>query len=239
MIRYQPFGIIGYASAIDHFLRSTPEYHDRFHDLGVQFVMPAAEMPPREDTIPMIEDVFNCPTIQEFGGVEFGQVAMKLSSDPWEVFPDLNVLEVEAETQSGVAATLVTTLYDRYLPLIRYKQGDVITGCETLDHGHVTSFTALRGRSNDNIELENGTVLSNITIWDIMKSEKGVTNFQFIIGKNGMTLRLIGRRENGREERILEKLSRLHSDLRHTRVEYVEDLETNKAGKRRWVVDKR
>jgi phenylacetate-coenzyme A ligase PaaK-like adenylate-forming protein len=200
--------------------------------------MPAAEMPPRKSTIPMIEDVFECPTIQEFGGVEFGHVAMKMSSDHWEVFPDLNVLEVAEAREVGGAPTLVTTLYDRYLPLFRYKQGDIVTKYKTTEHGHVTSFASLKGRTNDNITLRDGTMLSNITVWDIMKSEKGISNFQLVIEPNGRTLRLIGHKEEGRKERIREKLSRLHSELAQTDIEYVEDLETNRAGKRRWVIDK-
>ena len=86
LLRYRPAGLIGYSAVLDYFVRALPERWIDFKALGLKFVMPCAEPAPKKDSFDLLGRVFGCPVIQEFGGVDFGHVGMKLGGEPFEVF---------------------------------------------------------------------------------------------------------------------------------------------------------
>jgi len=243
LLKVRPCGLIGYASALDYFVRCCDRYHERFSELGLRFVMPAAEPPPRSDSFDLLRAVFRCPVVQEFGGVDFGQVGMKVDNAPFEVFPDYNVLETAAEGASsqGPQPAAVTTLYRRYTPLVRYKQGDLIDGVTRLEHGQVRSFQQLVGRSNDMVELSSGRQIHSVAFLHCVHQEPTVLNAQLVVTDAELTLRLVTLCGLSRpvEARIRHRLFQVAPELAAAKIEVVVDLETNLAGKRRWYVDKR
>ena len=243
LIRFRPAGLIGYAAALDYFVRTTARHHGAFRDLGLKFVMPAAEGPPKPDTFAMIEDVFGCPIVQEFGGVDFGQVAMQIGDEEFTVFPHFNVLEVQPVQNQGIVeqAAVVTTLYRRYLPLIRYRQGDALEQPVCQEHGHVRCFRRITGRVNDAITLDNGNVVHSVALFHCIHQEPEVYNIQAIRTDDGFTIKLVtdGPLADATRDRIRGRLRQVDPALARARLESVHDVVTNKAGKRRWYVDAR
>lgn len=282
LLRFRPAGLVGYSAVLDYFVRVLPEYRERFEGLGLKFVMPCAEPAPREDSFALLEKIFGCPVIQEFGGVDFGQVAMKFGDEPFEVFAEYNVLEavgeeglkglrdegtkglpeigdrrsevggqkaesgeqrseIRGQKPEGGEAALVTALYRRYLPLIRYRQGDVLGGCRKLEHGHVASFERLEGRINDMVSLPDGSSVHSVAVFHCIHQEPGVLNIQMVLEDAGPRI-LLARGEGygaATEARIRQRLSQVSPLLAKAPIDVVDDVETNRAGKRRWFVDKR
>jgi phenylacetate-CoA ligase len=243
LIAFRPVGIIGYASALDYFVRTTEELHPQFRCLGIKFVMPSAEPPPKPDTFALLRNTFGARIIQEFGGVDFGQVAMKMDDAPFEVFSDCNILEaVSSETSTpDSGAAQVTTNYRRYLPLIRYRQGDEIRGCQRLNNGHVSRFEELAGRLNDMVKLPDGKSVHSVAFLHCVQQEPGIINAQLVLTDGGPFLRLVSQGNLSSEcvQRIRHRFSQLSPELKNVRLEQVTDLETSIAGKRRWLVDHR
>jgi phenylacetate-coenzyme A ligase PaaK-like adenylate-forming protein len=242
LIAHRPIGFIGYASALDLFGRYTREYRERFRALGLGFVLATSEPPPRPDTISMLEDLFNCPVVQEYGGAEFGQVAFKKGAAPFEVYGDLNFVETAStEADQDAPPVLLTALYQRYVPLIRYRVGDAITGAQVLPYGHVASFTGVAGRINDVVQLSGGLAIHSVSIHHCFVGEASVLNVQMTLRDDGIVLRLIAPAADREtlEARVRTRLNKLHPDLGAARFEYAEDLATSRAGKRRWFIDER
>ena len=272
LLRYRPAGLIGYSAALDFFVRALPERWAEFRALGLKFVMPCAEPAPREDSFELLGRVFGCPVIQEFGGVDFGHVGMKLGEEPFVVFGEENFVELaeppmaadlttenkkDSEGESGdlklnsyklktslpeaLGAAFVTSLYRRYLPLIRYRQGDVLGGVRRLAHGHVASFERLQGRVNDMVLLEDGTAVHSVAVFHCTHQEPAVLNIQMILEDAGPKILLVTRGEidAALEGRIRHRLGQIARLLAQARIERVEDLLTTRAGKRRWVLDLR
>lgn len=239
LIAFQPTGLIGYASALDLFARYTPSYRDRFRASGLRFVLTTAEAPPRPDTIDLLEDHFGCPVVQEYGGAEFGQVAFKVRRDPFETYGDLNYVEAQA-SGADEHALLITSLYPRYLPLIRYQVGDAVEQPEVSAHGHVMRFAALAGRVNDVIAMGDGDAIHSVAVFHCIHQEK-VHNIQLVLTDSGIDLGLVSSEIDraSMEQRIRGRLAQVHPALAAARFTYLEDLETNRAGKRRWFVDRR
>ncbi len=239
----KPTGIIGYASALDYLARTTENFHQAFAKVGVSFVMPASENPPHEDTFDLLERIFNCPVIQEFGGVEFGQVAMKHGHEPFLVFPHLNYFETIAGVDSGTEGegVVLTSLIPRYIPLIRYVQGDSIAGIERLATGHVRAFEKLMGRTNDFLTLANGTAVHSVAVMHCIHQEKAVVNIQLAWRDEGLVLRLVTSPvyDVECEKRIRSRLAQVSPTLGDIPFELVTDVKPTRAGKRRWVVDER
>jgi phenylacetate-coenzyme A ligase PaaK-like adenylate-forming protein len=255
LLHFRPAALVGYSAVLDYFVRALPEYRERFAGLGMKFVMPCAEPAPRPDSFALLAQTFGCPVIQEFGGVDFGQVAMKFGEDPFEVFAEYNVLEGAGSgergeqkserrgqmSEPGGEEALVTALYRRYLPLIRYRQGDVLGGCRKLEHGHVASFERLEGRVNDMVSLSDGTSIHSVAVFHCIHQETAVLNIQMVLEDAGPRI-LLARGEGysaETESRIRQRLAQISPLLQAAPIEGVDDVESSRAGKRRWFVDKR
>jgi phenylacetate-CoA ligase len=243
LIRFKPIGLISYGSALDLFARYTAGYRERFRALGMRFVLSTAEAPPRSDSIARLEDLFNCPVVQEYGGAEFGQVAFKRGSEPFVVYDDLNHVETlpPEAGDPGVEPVLVTTLYPRYLPLIRYRVGDAVSGVHRLSNGHVDAFDVMAGRINDVIEVAPGDFVHSVAVFHCVHQEPTVHGIQMVLSDTGIEILLVAD-EGGHaalEERIRRRLGQVHAALTSAAFRYVEDLEPTRAGKRRWYVDRR
>ena len=242
LIAFQPLAFISYASALDMFARHTTGYRDRFRALGMRFVLSTAEPAPRADTVSRLEDLFGCPVVEEYGGAEFGQVAFKRGPMPFDVYSDLNFVEaIPSAAEDGAEDVVVTALYDRYVPLIRYSVGDALTGCRRLAHGHVRRFDAVAGRINDVIVLDGGVAIHSVAFFHCVHQEDQVHAIQLVVDDAGVELRLIAGEHDrpGMEARIRRRLAQVHHALGQARFCYVDDLQTTRAGKRRWFVDRR
>jgi len=243
LIRYRPVGLIGYASALDLFARYAASYRERFRALGLRFVLSTSEPPPRPDSIAMLEDLFGCPVVQEYGGAEFGQVAFKIGAEPFHVYDDLYRVEAEAAPaeEPGAHPLLLTALYPRYLPLVRYQCGDAALGIRRWSTGHVASFEALAGRINDVVHLGGGDAVHSVAIQHCVVQERSVYNVQMALTDQGIELLLVTADADrpSLEVRIRSRLAQVHPHLAAVRFRYVDDLDTNRAGKRRWFVDRR
>ena len=240
LIRFKPIGLISYASALDLFARYTTEFRDRFRALGLKFVLSTAEAPPRPDTFDRLRDLFGCPVVQEYGGAEFGQVAFDGGAGPFAVYHDLNYLEAEP-AHSVEEPLLVTSLYRRYVPLIRYRVGDAAIGTKRWPNGHVYAFDKMAGRVNDVIEIRPGVFVHSVAVFHCIHQEPDVLGIQMVLTDEGIDILLIARdgERVAMEQRMRGRLAQVDPGLAVARFQYVDDLQVTRAGKRRWYVDRR
>ena len=253
--KFSPAGLIGYSTILDLLVRLLPDRRSELRDLALKFVMPAAESAPKSDSFSLLAETFGCPVIQEFGGLDFGQVAMKFADEPFEVFAEYNFLEgagsgeqeeQRPETRGQMLEprgeeALVTALYRRYLPLLRYQQGDLLGGCRKLAHGHVASFDRLEGRINDMVALSDGSAVHCSAVLHCIRPESTVLNIQMVLEDSGPKILLVTSKgyDTAAESRIRQRLAQISPVLEDVPVELTEDVQTSRAGKRRWFVDKR
>ena len=243
LLRYRPLGMIGYASALDIFGRHTSHLRTRFRELGLRFVLATAEPMPNPSTESMLEDLFGCPVVQEYGGAEIGQVAFKVSGSPFEVYSDLVYLECQDATEADPSSNpaMITTLIPRYFPLFRYVVGDALLGLDRLSNGHIRRFDVVRGRLNDSISFADGTSIHSVAIFHCIHQEQSVHSIQMIIKDDGIDILLFGSTppDTAVESRIRSRLSQVYQPLSKARIAFTEDLVVSRAGKRRWFVDQR
>jgi phenylacetate-CoA ligase len=243
MIDYRPAGVIAYASVLDLFARYATAFRDRLRAAGIKFVLVTSEPPPRPDSIAVLEDLFGCPVAQEYGGAEFGQIAFSRDSRGFEVYDDLNYVEAEPPGPDGSSSLLTSSLYPRYVPLIRYRVGDTVTAPRRRASGHVEGFATVGGRLNDVIPMGDDTAVHSLSIQHCVMGEPQVLNLQLLLHDSGPEMRLVARTSEADraalEARIRGRLAQVHPRLGEVRFSYVDDLQTTRAGKRRWFADER
>ena len=137
------------------------------------------------------------------------------------------------------AATLARATPGRSGYLVRLQDCTEVLVAGDL-HGHVANFDAIAGRLNDVILLDNGDAVHSVAVFHCVHQEQ-VHNIQMVLHDDGVDLCLVSSEPDrpSMEARIRGRLGQVHPLLANVRFKYLEDLETNRAGKRRWFVDHR
>lgn len=238
----RPAGVIGYSAALDLIARALEPQRDRMRAAGVRFLIATAEPFPRPDTPARLRDVFGeAVLIEEFGGVEFGQVGVRFDEGEWLLFHDLNVVEAQDAGDPEGESLLVTPLHRRYTPLFRYREGDLARDPRRLPTGQLAGFGALAGRAADMVEMPDGASVHSVAFFHCIHQERAVRNIQMVLEDAGPRLRLAveAGADAGLEARIRQRLGQVHRSLAAAPIERVSDVATNAAGKRRWYEDRR
>ena len=226
---FKPRIVIGYSSALDLFVRQSTSTPKRS---GIKFVVATSEMLPYSDSKEAIEDFFKAPLIMEYGGVDFGVVSYEMmSKSEHRVFWWSHFLETAEGNE-----IVVTPLYNRYLPLFRFRIGDKITGPTYFAHGSVKSFLSILGRKHDALRMPDKKLVHSVGVFHSIHQLKSVKGIQLVIDKGKFAIYLVSDGISKQEmNTIRRRLGQLHVSLGEADIRLVKDLGTNAAGKRRWI----
>jgi len=240
MLKTKPQVVCGYSNAVDLFVRHNLDRAQKAKSLGIKFVVCTSEMLPKPASFEIIEDFFGAPLMMEYGGVDFGAVAHKWRNLPYIVnWWDYLCEGVHNFNNDERASLLLTTLYPRYLPLIRYDTGDEISYSQKRTNGQILQFMQLEGRYHDIIILDGDVAIHSMGLLHCIHQESSVANIQLIIEQDALRILLIGEQCNAAVDRIRKRLLNLSPQFSNCSIEYVDDLLTTRAGKRRWIIDRR
>jgi phenylacetate-CoA ligase len=236
-MRFRPKVVIGYACALDLWARHCLAKGTNLAACGVKLGIACSEMFPKPDSREIIGQFLGAPVVMEYGGVEFGVVAYQLGSGgDYRVFWSSHLIEVNEEAGGEL---LVSSLTDRYVPLFRYKNGDACEGPEERPGGSVLSFKAVKGRVNDTLTMPDGRIVHSVAIFHCIHQEP-VWAIQLVKARNGQITKIRVVASQLPDEalaRIRKRLGDVHPDLAQCPVELLPDLGTNRAGKRRWILE--
>lgn len=246
MLSFRPRIVIGYSNALDILVRANSGYREEARSLNLKFIVATGEVLPRSDTKAILEDFFRCRLVMEYGGVDFGVVAYQRPEASYKIFWCDYLVETQDCSMpaggSGESPLIVSTLYDRYVPLLRYVNGDEIsseTVVRTAD-GMILEFAEMRGRHHDTVKMNNGETIHSMGIFHCIHQEQCVHSIQLVLQDTGPKLVLVGSDCDGAAmRRIRQRLIKLSPEFAGARIEVAPDLLTNAAGKRRWIVDQR
>lgn len=236
LLKFQPAYIIAYSVALDRFARVNKGLKPKFHKLGMKIAIATAESFPKPDSPQFIAEVLGCPVVMEYGAVETGQIAHQGPDGQYSVFWRHYFLEgYESEYLPGTYEILVTSLYPRCFPLVRYRLGDLIS-VEANDDHFMQEFESVIGRCNDYVILRNGNVVHSEAFTHAVKEISSIGGFQVIQSADGnITLNYVSAKPIGEGEiaAIRRKFAKIHADLESVNIERVESLERTVAGKTR------
>lgn len=166
--------VIGYSAALDRFARANADRAQAFAGLKLKAVIATAEGFPRSDSREAVAATFGCPVVMEYGCVETGPMAYQgLEGQVYDVLWASHRLEL------GPAGDLIVTcLYPRALPLLRYRIGDLASSDEA--GPGLTRLTAIGGRSNESVTLPDGVPIHSEAFTHAVRDTPGLLAYQVV-----------------------------------------------------------
>lgn len=233
--------VVGYSTALDKFARCNSEYAPKVRRLGLRAVIATAEAFPTEDSRDIVSDFFGCPIVMEYGAVETGPIAYEGARGGYDVFWAHHRLDVmPSESIDGANELIVTSLYPRAIPLLRYAIGDMVE----LSPGKSecrASFSSVVGRCNDIVLTSDGTPIHSEAFTHVVKDMGEINSYQIVRTKENKVVSLRYEAETTLNEDALRNLRRrlkiVHPCLENVLIERVNTISRSVAGKRMIVVE--
>ena len=129
----------------------------------------------------ILERVFGVPVFNLYGSTETGHLLMEDGQGRMRPCYENAFLEIVSPDVRGIGDLIVTTLTNDYMPLLRYRIGDLVERqigpCETSYIVH--------GRIRDAIQIRDG---SRVTTWDVdqcFRDVEGIAHYQLQQQKDG------------------------------------------------------
>jgi phenylacetate-coenzyme A ligase PaaK-like adenylate-forming protein len=172
----------------------------------------------------------------EYGAVETGPIAHQRPDGTYQVFWRHYFIEAVPFTSvPGASQILVTSLYPRCLPLVRYQLGDLLALAEH-ELPAARGFRAVVGRANDLIRMPGGAVFHSEALTHAVK-ESSLGAFQVRQRDDGIALRYTAAQPLSEVELadVRRRLGRIAEELATIPIEHVAELELTPAGKTRRV----
>lgn len=126
-----------------------------------------------EDDRQLMERQFGVPVINEYGASELDLIAFEDEEHHWRINWETLFVEIVDENGKEVkngeeGKLLITSLYNKAHPMIRYEIGDV--GSFTKTDSPFPTLKKLIGRSNDLVTLPSGKTAAGLTLYYVTKS---------------------------------------------------------------------
>lgn len=237
----KPAYVVGYSSALDRFARHNADRARDIAQLKLKAVIATAEGFPRADSADIIGRTFGAPVIMEYGAMETGPLAYQARDGGFSVFHGRHRLSQRGGDGPAANEILVTSLYPRAMPLMRYALGDLaeIVPCDVAQ-GSIMRLSRIVGRCNDMVALPTGTTVHSEAFAHCLRDVAGIDAFQ-VLAPAGQWPRL---RYASAEElpesdtaEVRRRLSLIDPALAETPLERVNAIPLSIAGKQRMVVE--
>ena len=241
MLRFRPQAVICYSASGLAFIRANSHRKCDVHKLGIRVVICTAgplSMAERKE----ISDFFGAPVCMEYGAAETGVMAY---TDPntgnFQNFWDDYIIEAQQVDEEN-PRILVTSLMNKYLPLIRYDIGDLLERSDDLS-SRPLRFTSVIGRPSESIKLSGGVEFFLATIFDSVKQCSKVIASQVEVYDRKLEIRVVVSEALTSKDinLIKSKCCSLVPSLSRVEliVKVVDDVEKTAAGKVKLIIDKR
>ena len=132
----------------------------------------------------VLERAFGVPVFNLYGSTETGHLLMEVGRDEMRPSLETALLEVLNTDAQGISELAVTTLTNDYMPLIRYRIGDLV---ERHERPYYTSYV-VHGRAKDALATPDGR---RVTVWQVdqcLADVPGIAHYQLCERTNGQWL---------------------------------------------------
>jgi phenylacetate-coenzyme A ligase PaaK-like adenylate-forming protein len=241
----RPKMLFGYPSALAHIAGFALKTNVQLDDLGIKVAFVTSERL-YEHQREKIQEVFNCPVANGYGGRDAGFIAHECPEGCMHVTAEDIIVEIIDQKGNPVPVgdsgeIVVTHLATSDFPFIRYRTGDIgVLSDEKCSCGRgLQVLKEVRGRTTDFVIAQDGTVLHGLALIYVLRDLPGVASFKIVqescertvvyIVKNAEYLEISG-------EKIIHAFKDRLGSTVEIKLCYVNELENEKSGKFRYVV---
>lgn len=234
--------MLGYASALQKFANYVIAQGDTPDQYHLRFIIADSDCL-TDSSRQMLKKAFNCSVYDRYANNENGILALCTSdTGDFEVnypeyYMELLSLDSDEHVKPGeLGRIVITDLYNKAFPFIRYDTGDV--GVASRMYGNqVMSLARLDGRSSSILLTTDGRTLGETSIQTFFKSIMNIEYFQIIqTARSSYTFRMVG---SGKidETSVHEAMQRCFGNDAQVAIEYVDRIQQTTSGKIRVVVN--
>ena len=241
----KPKMLFGYPSALAYIATQAEKTGLSVNNLGIKVAFVTSERLydyQREK----IEQVFNCPVANGYGGRDAGFIAHQCPDGNMHITAEDIIVEiVNNEGQvlpDGEAGEIVVThLATRDFPFIRYRTGDIgVLSDQQCSCGRgLPLLKEIQGRTTDFIMAEDGTILHGLALIYVLRDIEGIESFKITQHSLQETSVQIVKNQQyllQNEEKIKYEFKQRLGENVSIEVEYVSSIAKEKSGKFRYVV---
>lgn len=241
ILKFKPKYIIGYSKTLYMLAKANEDKKREFHNLNLKAVIGAAEGFEKSEDKDYISEVFGCPVALQYAAMETKYLAHTHPTGGYKALWKNNLIEcVDDEGKPAESGRiLVTSLYPRAFPLIRYEVGDIITGTRKSKES-VYEFEDIKGRDNDFLMIDENTPIHSESITHAIKFSDKVTAYQIRYTKDLTHTIYLKSSYNLTEKDIQEirdRLSQIDHRLASINIKQADKLKQTIAGKTKWLIE--
>lgn len=228
-------------------LRGTPSFlvplaHeniDRGHELSVKRAFCFSEMV-SDKARKLITDSFGCPLYDSYGSVETSWISWECEKGNMHLHSDHLIAEIvdnhgQPVSRGDYGNIVITPLWQRTMPLIRYKLGDRTAFGPKCSCGRgLHTLKSIEGRANNLVALPSGELCSSHLITFNLRAIPGILQFQAIQEKDhsiNVMILPVGEPSQALKEKIIESLNQAFPERVPVNVEFVKEFKPDKRGK--------
>ena len=239
-------GFLGYASAYDaicRFLDANKKVKVKANVLSAIAMSEALN----EYTKNAMQQHFNCKCVSRYSNVENGIIAQQSVAGGNEFYINfasyyvevLNLFNNEPSPFGKEGRIVVTDLYNKAMPMIRYDTGDIGVMNERWVEGKkILLLEKIEGRKMDMVFSSNGDLVSSFTITNGMWKYTELKQYQFIqTDKNKYLFKLNCELPFIREGTLVNEFQQYFGPGAEISVEYINEIPLLNSGKRKKVMN--
>lgn len=241
ILKFKPNYIIGYSKALRLLATANVDKKDDFSRLNLKAVIGAAEGFDKDEDRDFVGEVFGCPVGLEYASMETKLLAHTHPKGGYKVIWKNNLVEcVDDEgNPSAEGRILVTTLYPRAFPLVRYELGDLISGV-LKNENSVYAFKQVKGRDNDFLMIDDNTPIHSEGITHAIKFSSEIAAYQIrYTPEKVYTIYVKSNRKltDYDFKEIRSRLKKVDERLANLSIKQVDSLKQTVAGKTKWLIE--
>ena len=240
IIKKNPKILLSYSSTLVElakYIRSS-DYSDK---ITIKSILAGGEGLSEDNRI-LLESVFKGTVYRRYSNMELGILGQDMGGGgPYYLnwgsyyFECLKENSNEPAEEGEVGRIVITDLFNKAMPIIRYDTGDLGI-MQKFSDGRLPVLKEVYGRKRDCVYSTNGELLSPAKISVSMWGENDIKQWQFIQEtKNGYILKL-NCNKNMETRNVIDKLTKILGADAQITVEFVEEIPVTSSNKRRAVV---
>jgi phenylacetate-coenzyme A ligase PaaK-like adenylate-forming protein len=239
LLQFRPRYVLGYSAALHRLAAFNEDKRAQFRNLDLKVAIVTGESFPSPDSATRIAEVLGCPVAMEYGAVETGTIAHQRPSGEFHVFWGSYYVEGLPSTQyPDFHEIVVTALYPRLTPLIRYRIGDLISiGANS--PGICVTFNRVIGRANDGIQIGADGFIHSEAFSHVMRDFDAIHGFQVVQGESTeITINYTSDSTlpEHKTRLIHQRLCRIDDRLRTVKIKRIPNIEATISGKSKRIV---
>lgn len=228
--------ILGYASALGLFAEYLDKFDEKPEDYGLKLIIADSDNLTEKAKV-QIEKVFGCPVLNRYANEENGILAITHEHDDrmFVNFPEyfMEVLKPDCNEPAApgeVGRIVVTDLYNKAFPFIRYDTGDYGIADEVVD-GYCMVLRSLEGRCSAALCNTQGKMLTELMVNGHFSRSDEISRYQLVqTGKKNYTMRVEGGTPDV-DPALIQRCKACFGEDAEVVIEHVDNIPQGKNGK--------